>query len=115
MMDKMNRKSKFSKVIYVAGKFQNNPANKSYIEMMCRRFHEDYSNYLFINGVSEFSHFYEYTTYEEGMDMCIELMLRSADEVWVVGNYEDSIGTWVAIMIAKEYNIPVVYGKDEAV
>ena len=44
--------------------------------------------------------------------MCLELILRTADEVWVVGDYDDSIGTWVEIMVSKEYGIPVIIGKD---
>lgn len=109
---KETRKSKYSKVVYVAGRFQNVQKNKDYIELCCRRFREDYPNYLFINGVSEFAHFYDCTSQEEGLSMCIELLLGMADELWVVGDYGDSVGTWVEIMVAKEYGIPVLFDKD---
>ena len=111
-MENTYNTNRYTKTIYVAGKFQGVQKNKDYIELCCRRFREDYPTYLFINGVSEFSHYYDCTGIEEGLDMCLTLMTKMADEVWVVGDYDDSVGTWVEIMTAKHCGIPVIFGKD---
>lgn len=96
----------YSKIIYVAGKFQNQPENKIYIEQCCRRFSKEYPKYLFINGVSQFSHYYDCTTQSEGIDMCLKLMER-CDEVWTVGEYENSVGTYCEIKVAQALGIEV--------
>ena len=105
------QKRHYDKVIYVAGKFQNNPTNKKYIEACCKQFFEKYPNYLFINGVSQFGYMYEYTTQKTGIQMCLELM-KMCDEVWTIGQYENSIGTYSEIMVAENLGIPVYEHKD---
>lgn len=96
----------YDKIIYVAGKFQNDKKNKEYIEKCCRDFAKEYPNYLFINGVSQFSHFYDSTSQKRGLEMCLCLM-QKCDEVWTVGEYEDSVGTYSEVMVAETLKICV--------
>lgn len=103
-----SKHGQYDKIIYVAGKFQNQENNKKYIELCCKKFREKYgsSHNLYINGVSQFSYLYNETTMQEGIAMCIGL-LSMCDEVFCVGDYDDSIGTNCEIVAAKLMGIPV--------
>ena len=103
----------YSKIIYVAGKFQNNHANKEHIEKCCRVFQQHHPDFLFINGVSQFSHMNKDVDYYTGLSMCLALLKKSADEVWTVGDYSDSIGTNVELFVAEENHIPVKLNMDK--
>lgn len=104
----MNTYNYFDKVVYVAGKYQGSSTNKNQIEKYCIKFTKLYPNVLFINGVSALSFYYNETSQTHGIAMCLELMKRCADEVWVLGNdNNDSVGTNVEIFTAYENNIRV--------
>lgn len=106
-MERLQRKKRFDKYIYVAGAYGGLMSNKKYIEDKCIEFRRQYPTYLFINGVSAFGYMYDTETYKKGLDMTLELMLDMADEVWTVGDYSKSIGTNVEIAVAREYGIPI--------
>jgi len=98
----------FTKVVYVAGRYQGCSANKNYIETYCKQFTKEYPDVLFINGVSALSFYYDCTSQLQGIAMCLELMKRCADEVWVLGDDNNvSVGTNVEIFTAYENNIPI--------
>jgi len=108
-------KDYFTKMIYVAGAYGGSDTNKNYIEMWCRKLSEDYPTYCFINGVSQFCHWY-------GRSECVlddlrrcATLLKKCDEVWVLteNGWKESQGTMVEIFVAMENGIPVVYGKDK--
>lgn len=108
-------KDYFNKMIYVAGAYGGSDANKNYIELCCRKFSEEYPTYCFINGVSEFAHWYgKSNTVVEDLKRCVAL-LKKCDEVWVVTqtDWQSSQGTMVEIFVANENGIPVVYSKDK--
>lgn len=102
----------YGKIIYVAGKFQNKKENKEYIEECCRRFTKIYPSYLFINGVSQFSHCYSCTSQRDGLRMCISLM-KMCTEIWTVGEYENSVGTYVEMMCAETLGKKIVEHADK--
>lgn len=109
------KKDYYTKMIYVAGAYGGSDANKNYIELCCRKFSEEYPTYCFINGVSEFAHWYgKSNTVVEDLKRCVAL-LKKCDEVWVVTqtDWQSSQGTMVEIFVANENGIPVVYGKDK--
>ena len=108
-------KEYYSKMIYIAGAYGGSETNKSYIEMWCRKLSEDYPTYCFINGVSEFSHWFGKSgSVLNDLKRCVTLM-KKCDEVWVLteNGWEESQGTMVEIFVAMENNIPVVFGKDK--
>lgn len=97
------------KVIYIAGRFQNNPKNQQFIENKVKEYLKQYPDYIFVNGVSCFGFLYEYVSYEHGLQQCLWL-LEQADEVWVVGNQNricESVGTLAEIRYAKKLGKPV--------
>jgi hypothetical protein len=96
--------NKFKKKIYIAGKFQNSNENKNYIEEWCLKLSKWFPDYLFLNGVSTFSYYYNVTDMKLGLKMCIEL-LKTCDAIVTVGDYANSIGTWVELMIAEELGL----------
>lgn len=105
----------YNKMIYVAGAYGGSETNKNYIEMCCRRFSEDYPTYCFINGVSEFSHWYNKSnSIVNDLKRCV-FLLKKCDEMWVLSgtDWESSQGTMVEIFVAMENDIPVVYDKDK--
>ena len=108
-------KSYYNKMIYVAGAYGGSETNKTYIEMCCRRFSEDYPTYCFINGVSEFSHWYNKSnSIVDDLKRCV-FLLKKCDEIWVLSgtDWQSSQGTMVEIFVAMENDIPVVYDKDK--
>lgn len=108
-------KEYYSKTIYIAGAYGGSESAKEYLEMCCRRLSVEYPSYCFINGVSEFSHWYgESDSIMEDLKRCVTL-LKKSDEVWVMtqSDWEESQGTMVEIFVAMENDIPVVFGKDK--
>lgn len=97
----------FKKIIYVAGKFQNLPENKKSIESACKWLYKKYNGeVLFINGVSAFAHYYDCTTQRQGHRMC-RFLLECCDAVITMGDYENSVGTYVEMMIAEMHGMPI--------
>lgn len=94
----------FKKKVYVAGIFQNKPKNKKYIEEWCLKLSKWFPDYLFINGVSTFSYYYDFTDMKLGLKMCLEL-LKTCDAIVTVSDYTNSIGTWVELMLAEELGL----------
>jgi len=110
-------KDYFNKMIYVAGAYGGSDTNKNYIEHCCRKLSEDYPSYCFINGVSEFAHWYgKSNSIVDDLKRCVAL-LKKCDEVWVMtqSDWQSSQGTMVEIFVANESGIPVVYDKDKAI
>ena len=108
-------KNYFNKMIYVAGAYGGSESNKEYIELCCRKFSNDYPSYCFINGVSEFAHWYgKSSSIVQDLKRCVAL-LKKCDEVWVLSqsDWKESQGTMVEIFVAMENGIPVVYDKDK--
>ena len=97
----------YKKVIYVAGKFQNKPENKRSIENACLWLYKKYhGEVLFVNGVSAFSYYYDCTNQREGHRMC-RFILECCDAVITVGDYDNSVGTYVELMIAEMHGMPI--------
>ena len=94
----------FKKKVYVAGIFQNKSENKKYIEEWCLKISKWFPDYLFINGVSTFSYYYDFTDMKLGLKMCLEL-LKTCDAIVTVSDYTNSIGTWVELMLAEELGL----------
>jgi hypothetical protein len=109
------RRSYYDKMIYVAGAYGGSESNKKYLEMCCRNLSVKYPTFCFINGVSQFSHWYgKSESVVDDLKRCIALM-KKCDEVWVMGetDWESSQGTMVEIFVAMENGIPVVYDMDK--
>ena len=97
----------YKKIIYVAGKFQNNPENKKSIESACTWLYKKYNReFLFVNGVDAFGFYYDCTTQREGHRMC-KFLLDQCDAIVTIGDYESSVGTYVELMIAEMSNKPI--------
>ena len=96
----------FKKIVYVAGEYGGKEKNKKLMEDSCKLLSLNYPNYLFINGISQFCYFNE-DDYHTGLSKCLTLMLKSADEVWMLPNYTNSKGSMVELFMAESKSIPV--------
>lgn len=111
------KKDYYTKMIYVAGAYGGSDTNKNYIEHCCRKLSEDYPSYCFINGVSEFAHWYgKSQSIVDDLKRCVAL-LKKCDQVWVMtqSDWQSSQGTMVEIFVANESGIPVIYDKDKTI
>jgi hypothetical protein len=105
----------YTKMIYIAGAYGGSESAKEYLEMCCRKLSKDYPSYCFVNGVSEFSHWYgKSDSVLEDLKRCVAL-LKKCDEVWVMtqSDWDESQGTMVEIFVAMENSIPVKFDKDK--
>lgn len=107
----------YDKMIYVAGAYGGSESNKEYLELCCRNLSARFPTFCFINGVSQFSHWYgKSESVVDDLKRCVALM-KKCDEVWVMGgtDWESSQGTMVEIFVAMENGIPVVYDMDKQI
>lgn len=103
-----NKQKKYEKVIYVSHPFSGDDANVTNIEYKILGLRNMFPNYLFISPVHTFGFLYNYTSYEEGIDMCLRLM-QMCDEVWIVSkDYTDSKGCLIERSYAHSLGIPVM-------
>ena len=105
----------YDKMIYVAGAYGGSESNKDYIEKCCRKFSKEFPAFCFVNGVSQFSHWYgKSDSIVEDLKRCVAL-LKKCDEVWVVGDdWKFSQGTMVEVFVAMENGISVRFDKEKA-
>lgn len=95
----------YQSVVYVSHPYGGNKLNLKLVGNLIRNLHKMYPNYLFISPIHAFSHMYDYVDYEIGLDMCLWL-LDSCDEMWVFGDYQNSVGCTKEIEYAHNHLIP---------
>lgn len=95
----------FEKVIYISHPQQNKEKNKKDIEEIIIELSKKYDKYLFLSPVHAFGFLYDIVDYYNGLDMCLSL-LNIADEMWVYGDYQSSIGCNFEIQYCEEHSIP---------
>lgn len=95
----------YKNIVYVSHPYGGNKENRDKVENLIRQLQTDYPTYLFISPISAFSFLYDVTEYQEGLNMCLWL-LDKCDEMWVFGEYEDSVGCMSEIAYCQNYLIP---------
>lgn len=94
------------KVIYISHPYQGNEHNKSEIQKIITDLVKKFPGYLFLSPVHAFGFLYNEIPYSTGLAHCIWL-LDKADEMWVFGDYQNSIGCKVEIRYCEKNNIPL--------
>lgn len=94
----------FEKVVYISHPQQNKEENKKDIEEIIIKLTQKYDKYLFLSPVHAFGFLYDIVDYYQGLNMCISL-LNISDEMWVYGDYQNSIGCNFEIQYCKEHGI----------
>lgn len=96
---------KYKNIVYVSHPFGGDENNSLIVSDLIYKLHEQFPEYLFLSPIHAFSHMYDYTEYQEGLDMCL-WMLEQCDEVWVFGDYTSSIGCMSEIAYCQNHLIP---------
>ena len=95
----------YKNIVYVSHPYGNDEKNQLLVGELIKKLVEEYPDYLFVSPVHSFSFLYSCTTYQKGLDMCLWL-LHQCDEVWVFGDYQDSVGCMAEIAYCKNHSIP---------
>lgn len=101
------------KLIYIAHPFQGKQENVDKVQQIILKLLKRYPNVTYYSPLHATGFFYFEVSYEEGMEHCFEALSR-CDELWLTGNWKDSVGCNLEIEFAKKNRIPIkVVGKDE--
>lgn len=95
----------YSNVVYISHPFGDDVDNIMNVTNLISMLHHEYPTYLFLSPIHAFGHMYAYTEYQEGLNMCLWLLDRS-DEMWVFGDYLNSVGCMSEIAYCKNHLIP---------
>lgn len=95
----------YSNIIYISHPYGGNERNQKIVSNLIMKLYQIYPQYLFISPIHAFSHMYDYVEYQTGLDMCLWL-LDKCDEMWVFGNYQNSVGCKREIEYATNHLIP---------
>ena len=94
----------YDKVIYISHPYGGKSKNEKKVGKLINSLQKQYPNYLFISPIHAFSYAYHKVEYQKGLNMCLWLLNR-ADEMWVYGDWENSVGCCAEIDFCKTNNI----------
>jgi hypothetical protein len=92
-------------LIYISHIYQNKQENKLEAEEIVRKLVKEHPEHTYISGLHPFCFMYAETTYEQGINMCLEVLKR-CDMMYVYGDYEHSRGCKAEIEFCEENGIP---------
>lgn len=95
----------YENVVYISHPYHGNESNKDKIESIVKRLQANHPNWLIVSPVHAFSVFYKDIEYNKGLNMCLWL-LEKCDEMYVYGDWRNSIGCNAEIEYCKERLIP---------
>ena len=81
----------YKNIVYVSHPYGGDIHNKEIVEDLIKWLQKQYPTYLFVSPIHTFSFLYDETEYQQGLNMCLWL-LDKCDEVWVFGDYYNSVG-----------------------
>ena len=100
-------RTEFKKKIYISHSYSGLKENKRDIEYKVKRLVKEYPNYVFISPVHTFGYLYDSYLYDEGIDLCIEL-LKTCKEMWVIDkDFVNSKGCMIEREYCLNHNIPI--------
>lgn len=98
------------KTIYISHPYGGLKENKNKVSSIILHLMNEYPDYLFISPIHAFGFAYNDLSYEKGLDYCLQ-MLNFSNEMWVFGDYKNSIGCNKEIEYCENNNIPyTIYG-----
>ena len=75
------------------------------VEDLIKKLVNEYPDYLFVSPIHSFSFLYNSVDYTTGLNMCLWL-LKQCDEMWVFGDYQESVGCMSEIAYCQNHSIP---------
>lgn len=94
----------YEKVVYISHPYGGYKRNEHKVQKIINKLQVKYPKYLFLSPIHAFSYAYTKTDYEQGLNMCLWLLNR-ADEMWVYGDWENSVGCCAEIDFCKTNSI----------
>ena len=99
--------------VYVSAKYGGKQENKDIIEKQIKELIEydkelGIDDIIYISPVHCFGYLYDVVPYEEGLDMCLEL-LKTCDEIIFLDSWQTSRGANIEYGFAKGMKMPMYY------
>lgn len=98
-------KQESDKVIYISHPFNNDDKNIDKVKEIILSLAEKMPHHTFISPLTMFGFLKNTITYEESIKKCFDV-LKTCDEMWVFGNYKQSVGCQKEIEFCEQHNIP---------
>ena len=95
----------YKKVIYISHPYGGEDKNIKDVCGVIKSLVKEYPDYLFLSPIHCFGFLYDTVSYEKGIEYCLWL-LDKCNEMWVFGDYKNSIGCMKEIEYCEECNIP---------
>lgn len=95
----------YKNVVYISHPYSGIQANKDKITAIVKELQSEHPDWLIVSPVHAFSVFYKDVDYYKGLNMCLWLLER-CDEMYVYGNWRNSIGCNAEIEYCKQRGIP---------
>lgn len=92
-------------LIYISHPFGNKPENMDKVEKIIHGLINDNPQNTYISPIHCFSFAYTSYPYEQGLDMCLNLLAR-CDKMYVFGDWKNSRGCTAEVLYAEMHMIP---------
>lgn len=95
----------YKTVVYISHPYSGKYENEVAVAEIITKLSKKYPGYLFVSPIHAFSFAYKNVDYDTGMKMCLWLLDR-ADEMWLFGDWEKSIGCQRERQFCMDFEIP---------
>lgn len=95
----------YSHIVYISHPYGGKRENRRAVANLFRKLQEKYPNTLFLSPIHAFAPIYHTVPYEDGLNRCLWL-LDQCTEMWVFGDYKNSVGCKAEIEYCRENYIP---------
>ena len=97
--------------VYISNPYKGLESNTREVEKIFFKLIKEYPHHFFVSPIHAFGFAYDKLDYLTGLEYCLGL-LSHCDEIWVFGDYKNSVGCKREIEYAKKNNIKIRYMED---
>lgn len=95
----------YSRIVYISHPYGGKRENRHAVANLFRELQEQHPDVLFLSPIHAFAPIYHTVSYEDGLNRCLWL-LDQCSEMWVFGDYKNSVGCTAEIEYCRKNNIP---------
>lgn len=95
----------YSRIVYISHPYGGKRENRRTVADLFRKLQERHPDILFLSSIHAFAPIYQTVSYEDGLNRCLWL-LDQCTEMWVFGDYKNSVGCKAEIEYCRENYIP---------
>ncbi len=96
---------KYSRIVYISHPYGGKRENRHAVADLFRKLQEQHPDTLFLSPIHAFSPIYHTVLYQDGLNRCLWLLDRCT-EMWVFGDYQNSVGCMAEIEHCRQNDIP---------